>query len=565
MTGSRSESAISSPQSPISNPNEWRFVLLFSVIALVVSSVPYALGAAQATDERVFGGFVYAVEDCYSYLAKMRQGAEGAWLFHIAYTPEPHPGALFFLFHLLLGKLAALLPGGDLTARSVWVYHGARLAFGLGLLLTVYRFLAALTERLAVRRLAWLMVTFGGGLGWLLLALGQSNWLGSMPLDFMLPEGFTFLVLYAFPHIALARTILLWGILFILRAWQEHPNSADPRTHHTPRITFPASRLAGVKWALLAGLLWLLMGLIVPFYVAVAWVVVGVAWGVLGLRQRRVRWREGLVAGLAVLISAPVIAYSVWTFTAEPVYRVWAAQNLILSPHPLHYLAAYGVPLVLAGFAVGETWRSKGMGWLALAWVGVVPFLIYLPFNLQRRLVEGVQVPLSLLAALGVVGLGVRGSRLRIVVIIVLVILPLTNGLLVAGNSLVLQGLPAPIYRDASEVAALDWLSQQVRSDDVVLASYETGNYLPARVGARAFVGHGPESIHAEEKRLLVTRFFEATTDDAWRQQLLARYGADFVFWGPVEQQLGTFDPRRASYLRQVYQAGEYATFEVER
>ena len=221
---------------------EYGFVLICGVVALAITSIPYVLGAVLATESRVFGGFVYAVEDCYSYLAKMRQGAEGAWLFHIAYTPEPHMGTMFFLFHLLLGKVAALLPGGDLTARMVWVYHGARWVFGLGLLLTVYRFLAAFTERVGVRRLAWLLVTFGGGLGWLLVALGQPDWLGSMPLDFILPEGFTFLVLYAFPHIALARTLLLWGVLSLLQAWERRPKSEAQGPHHASRITHHVSR-----------------------------------------------------------------------------------------------------------------------------------------------------------------------------------------------------------------------------------------------------------------------------------------------------------------------------------
>ena len=317
----------SSLQSRICSWREYRFVLAFSIIVLIVTSIPYVLGAALATEERVFGGFVYALEDCYSYLAKMRQGAEGAWLFRIAYTPEPHRGALFFPFHLLLGKVAGALPWGDLTTRMVWVYHGARAVLGLALLLTVYRFVAEFTKQVAVRRLAWLMVAFGGGLGWLLVAVGQPGWLGSMPLDFVLPEGFTFLVLYAFPHIALGRSLLLWGILFLLRAWQGRPECK--------------SRITLLKWTALAGFLWLLMGLIVPFYVPIAWVVTGTAWMVLGLWKRQVVWREGWLASVAVAISAPIVLYSAWVFLTDPVYGTWGTQNLILSPHPLHYLAAY--------------------------------------------------------------------------------------------------------------------------------------------------------------------------------------------------------------------------------
>ncbi|MFN2270602.1 MAG: hypothetical protein ACK2US_07195 [Anaerolineae bacterium] len=539
---------------------EYCFVLVVGILALAVTSIPYVVGAARATEDRVFGGFVFALEDCYSYLAKMRQGAQGAWLFHIAYTSEPHMGTFFFPFHLILGKVAALVPFGSLTTRMVWVYHAARWVFGLGLLLTVYRFLAAFTERVTVRRVAWLMVIFGGGLGWLIVALGQSDWLGFPPLDFILPEGFTFLVLYAFPHIALGRTLLLWGILFLLRAWGG--SRASHITHHESRVD--------LRWALSTGFMWFLMGLIVPFYVPVAWAVMGAAWLVLCVRQRCVMWREVWLAAIPALISAPVVAYSLWVFSSDPVYKVWSAQNQIPSPPPLHYLAAYGVLLLLAAFAVRDAWRSERPAWLALAWVGVVPFLVYLPFNLQRRLVEGVQVPLSLLAAWGLEQISnfksqIPSLRRWLVMGMVLLVLSLTNVILVAGNTLALRWHSESIYRDAAEIAAMDWLSERVESDDVALASYETGNYLPARVWMRVFVGHGPETVHFDEKKALMARFFDATTDDTWRQELLEEYGIDYVFWGPAERQVGDFDPQAVAYLREIYAAGGYAIFEIER
>ena len=535
-------------------PTEWRWVLAWSWWPLLLTSFPYLLAAALATDERAFGGFVYAVEDGYSYLAKMRLGAEGAWLFRIAYTPEPHHWALFFPFHILLGKVARLLPGGDLTTCMVWTYHGARLVCGLLLLLMVYRFLAAFTERIVVRRWAWLLVTWSGGLGWLLVVLGQPGWLGSMPLDFILPEGFTFLVLYGFPHIALARALLLVGMVGMLHAWGWGRLRSDLRS------------------ALGSGLAWLTMGLIVPFYVAVAWAVLGGAWVVWAVRRRRIPWRALWMAALAMAVSAPIVLYSAWMFTVDPVYQVWGTQNRILSPHPLHYLVAYGVPLAWAAVSLRDVWRDAGPGWWALAWVGVVPLLVYLPINIQRRLVEGVQVPLSLLAAWGMVR--VRESLRRMPqgwMAAVLVTLSLTNVLLIGGNCLALRGLPAPIYRDVEEIAALDWLAGEVDFDDVVLTAYETGNYLPARVAARAFVGHGPESVHAEEKKALVARFFsetsetvDRTVDDRWRQRLLREYGVDYVFWGPAERRLGAFDPTGASYLRPVYRSAGYIVFRVE-
>jgi hypothetical protein len=528
---------------------EWRWVIGASIVSLAITCVPYLLGWALETPERMFGGCILLTDDCYSYLAKMERAAQGEWLFQIPYTPEPHAKTLLYTFYLLLGKAVALT-----GLSSVIIYHVARMVFGLGLLATVYCFLATFTRCLAVRRVAWLMVTFGGGLGWLLVACGQFNWLGTPPLDFYLPEGFAFLVLYSSPHIAVAQSLLLWGILFLLRAWKGCLESDSEVTCRTLSVT-------ALKWAMLAGMMWLLMGFVIPFYAAVGWAVLGGAWLVLGIRRRRLMFREGVLGGVTVLLSAPVMVYSAWVFTTDPVYGTWGAQNLILSPHPLHYLTAYGIPLVLAAFAVRDVWHAEGASWLVLVWVGVAMVLVYLPFNLQRRLVAGGQISLSLLAAWGAVRLW-RMRRRRLVVALLVTMLP-TNFILMTGSSAWMFTRPAPIFRDTAEIAALDWLAERALSDDIVLTAYETGNYLPVRAVARVFWGHGLETVDADEKERLVTRFFDIETDDVWRRQLLTGYGVDYVFWGPVERALGGFEPGQAEYLTLVYDVAGYAVFEV--
>ena len=54
---------------------EWRWLLLWGAVLLVLSNLPTVLGAILSSPEAVFGGAVYNVEDTNSYIAKMRQGA----------------------------------------------------------------------------------------------------------------------------------------------------------------------------------------------------------------------------------------------------------------------------------------------------------------------------------------------------------------------------------------------------------------------------------------------------------------------------------------------------------
>jgi hypothetical protein len=354
---------------------EWRWVATVSFCILAFTCLPYLLGwgvAAGSDTGLTFGGFVIGVEDGNSYLAKMAQGARGHWLFHIVYTSEPHDGALLLLFYILLGKLAALLPGAgaDLPLRLIWTYHLARLVCGAGLLAMVYRFVAEFLPTVGLRRLAWLMIALGGGLGWLLLALNMGDWLGSPPLDLILPEGFLFLTIFLLPHIALGRTLLLGGGLI----WLEGAKK------------LASSELRKQRAALWAGVLWLTMGLIVPFYPLVAGMVVGgtlLAWCLL---ERRFPGREVAFSLLAGMILSPVVLYSAWVFTTNSVMAGWAGQNLILSPPPPHYVAAYLLPALLAAAGVLWVWRAAG-GWQLAGCDGrTSPYLPYSARAGGRRL-----------------------------------------------------------------------------------------------------------------------------------------------------------------------------------
>ena len=204
---------------------------------MLATFVPYAAGwlTAAATSEMTYGGFVYGHEDMHSYLAKMRYGARDGWQFELVYTSEPQQGALVFAFHLALGKLTALIAGHPPPVPAlVTAYHAARLVCGTLMLAVSYWFIAEFLSDVKQRRLAWILVAGGGGLGWLTLLLFGPEWLGILPNEFYIPEGFSFLTLLLLPHLALARALLLTGWLAMLRAAQQG--------------SWRGAALAGVAW-----------------------------------------------------------------------------------------------------------------------------------------------------------------------------------------------------------------------------------------------------------------------------------------------------------------------------
>ena len=64
---------------------EWVWVIIWSLIILGLTSLPALYGVLLSTPENQFSGFAIGVEDTYSYLGKMRLGAEGDWQFYLIF------------------------------------------------------------------------------------------------------------------------------------------------------------------------------------------------------------------------------------------------------------------------------------------------------------------------------------------------------------------------------------------------------------------------------------------------------------------------------------------------
>jgi hypothetical protein len=503
-----------------------------AIMALTLA--PYLAGAGAQDGAWRFSGFLLAVEDGHSYIAKMLQGAQGAWLYRLPYTSEPQAGAPLNWFYLLLGKLA-----GTEHAALVTAFHGARLLAGALMLLVTYRFLAEFVPQPALRRLGLLVVALGGGLGWLITLLFPAGLLGSLPVDFISPEAFSFLILFSLPHLALARALLLLAMLAYLhgRGWR-------------------------------AGLALLGVALIQPLAVAGAAVVVALDL-IVGALARKAKGGGALVeprrklgtALTAGLVAAPVFACTAYAFAADPILRQWLAQNQLPSPHPLHYALAYGLWLAPAALGLRWLWRcDRRLAVFAAAWVLAAAALLYAPISTQRRAIEGVQAPV---AGLAMAGLGAARPKARRWAMAGLALTLPTTALLWVGALRVAARPAEPVFVPAGQAAVFAWLRENGQPGDVALGAFATGNALPAYAPLTAYIGHGPETIGLAAKRPRVEAFYQAVTPDETRRALLREGGIRWVLFGPHESELGTWQAGGADYLTPRYRAGAYAVYEA--
>jgi hypothetical protein len=536
---------------------ELRWVVIVAAIILAVSCLPYVVGYLATPPDRVFGGFLLDEIDSNTYLAKMQQGARGQWTATLLHTPEDHPALVLYLFYLGLGHLANLL-----RLPLILVYHVARIVCGLILLVGLYLFLSLFLKGRRTRWVAYLLAAVGSGLGWLIAAIAGNLALGGIsPIDFWLMEAYVFFTLFLFPQSALAMALLL-GVLGGMTFYFESEGSRRP-------------------WLFSLGC-GLALALLNPYVLVVAGVVLGGYWLVVWIARRRLPWREALALAALGLILAPPMAYYALQFNSHPVWRSFLAQDVVPSPPVWYYLAGYGLIFLLALPGVWDVLKRRDQRQLLLvAWPVMALLAVYVPLSSQRRMIFGAVIPLSALAAIGLVGvvvpwvqrsrtaawLAARGydrDRLgRMLIALTIALASISNLFLVASSTLSATLGHSDITQPVAVEEAIAWLGEHSASDDVILSSYRVGNIIPARIGRRVVWGHWDETAFYEEKKADVAAFFDTTTADSVRQAILRRYGVDYLFYGSSEQALGGFGPSKESYLDEVYRNQDVVIYHV--
>ena len=511
-----------------------RHAWVVGVLALFLSSLPYLAGYAAQTADRVFDGAVFGQADYYSHLAKMQQGLRGEWTYRLLHTSENHDGALLQTFYVALGHIARL------TGWSVpWVYHLARIVFGAMFFVAVYRFIAAFGPSTSARRLAFALVAFSSGLGWLMQMIAPAGPNGISPIDFWLVDANSFFGLLMFPHFSAVTALLL--VLFT-------------------RFVEDVQRISLVSTALLA----LLLTLIHPYSIVILVAPVAAlgAWRALRRNPLPPSWWHLL--GAALLGAAPMFAYSAIVFVTNPAFKKWGEQLYMPSPPPLYYVLGFGLVLALAAIGARRFVREAGeRAQLTLIWIGAAAIMAYAPVGIQRRLIEGMHVALCLVAAYGLCDLAERiAPRARFVAVnFTLAVASLSNLYMVIGYTAGVASGSERYFHSADLAAAIDWLGAHSAWDDTVLASERVGGLIPALIGHRVALGHWIETFDYRERQRDAAAFFDAATSDAVRIEILNRLGVRYVVRSDDERAIGRFDPGAVDYLTLVYQAGAAAVF----
>ena len=528
------------------NKSNQRWKMLFSIFLVLLTMIPYYI-ACRHNNNWIFSGFLFGTEDGNSYIAKMLNGAAGDWFFKTPYTAETQKGLLAFLPYILLGKLSS---GVEQHAQLLVLFQIFRVFSIFLFVFSTFDFIYYFIKDIKLTRIGVIFACLGGGLGWLSI-FGLQNWWGNqIPLEFYSPESFGFLSIYGLPHLAFARAFLLWGILNYLKALKS--TQPSPFLFRSGIFLFMIGFFQPLTTAIGIGLLFAYNGFLLINE---------------SLKEKNIlKGMKGINQNLKymVLVSlAPAIwvIYNFISFSTDPFLEIWQKQNIILSPPVRDYILAYILllPLMIGGFHHILKLRKQEL-YLVLVWILCFPLLAYAPYNLQRRLPEGIWIAI-IVVSLVFVSQQRKNKRL-VIFLLGLSILPQLI-ILSAGTQLALDP-KEPVFRPAEEVNAFLFLAENAQPGDIVLASYDSSNPLPAWAPVRTLTGHGPESVNLQLYEKAIKEFFSEETSQDVRINILGSNDVDFVFWGPNEKALGSWDPGTDENIVLIYDQGNYKIYSVK-
>jgi hypothetical protein len=475
------------------------------VLLIVVSAVPSLAGFFSSNTDLIYSGVVFNPIDGYTYLSKMQIGYSGDWLFTLPFTPEPGEGRFLYPFYIAAGQIMRVVP----LPGSIWFNILRLLSYGF-LVITLCKLVKKVfPENGKTQTIAAVILCAGGGLGWLLLPFGKFG------ADFWVSEAFPFLSGLANPHFPLSLGLMVAALNLL-------SSSAKP---------------AGL---FLVGITGIALSILSPFGFVVSAGVIFLSW----LWERVERKISPIFPVLVFVVSGlPYCAYQYWAVQSTPQLAAWTAQNQTPSPAIWDLLLAFSPWLILliVGWKYLSGRRDDPIIRKLIVWVIVGLVLTVVPFNLQRRFLFGLYIPI---ACLGLLALPYVAEKIRIsagrLTSTCLILSLLTPAFLLTMTTFAPIGHNPLYFYRSDELAAINWLSAQGGEPITVLASDQTGTLIPSVSRLRVLYGHPFESINAEKNKLAIARFFSGKMSSEESKLFLKENKINWILMGPREKLMGS-------------------------
>ena len=439
--------------------------LLFVVLIIVL---PHLYGLAACPPGHKFLGLVgpFGNDQAFYLGWGSRQAESGHLLFEDKFNGYTERRLVFNSLWLVMGWAARVSGTSVLT-----VFQVERVLFSVFLLIAAYRVIAAFIPSPAFRLFAVALVSLGSGLGAFLLSFGCS-WARLMP-DIWIVECNVFRTMLWESTLPAGTAFFLLSVYWTYRAFFDGP-----------------------RYAARAGLFSLVLGSVYPYAVTSVYSItlVTALYRIVTKRGARAALRTGATI---VLISVPIVAYDGLLVLTDP--ELVAGQARYESPDLLLYLLSFGWLSLLAPVGAFLALRSRDRRFdFILVWLSVTFCQIYIPVGLipfQLQLILGVQVPMVILAVYALWrGWGALRRQSRLAQALAGLAFMLLFGLSLptsvchyADVFKRLHRFELPEYIDEENLEAINWLAENTRGEEVVLAAPDVSPYIPLLAHNRVY------------------------------------------------------------------------------
>jgi hypothetical protein len=502
--------------------SEWRWVTVWGGLFAFLTLIPFAWAIIASQDNFHFFGLLADIPNGASALSKIRDGINGNWAVQLRYTPEQHEATGFFPFYVLLGHVARIFGFSEIL-----VFHLARLATSYLMFASFYQLSANIWKRIRPRRLFFFLTILGSGLGWLLLAAGFR----SITPDLSIPEAFPLYAAFTNPQypLSIALLALLAGQFMIVF----RPGFRE----------VPAVDNGGLSILVFSTLLVIVQTTALIAFGSALFVFTVVT----SYRKRQIAWHELRWFSMVFLPAFPVVVYYVLILATNDILREYNLQLVSSVPNPFLMILGYGLLLVIAapGIYYGLRRFNRDGDQLMIIWLIVNVIFIYLPFNLQQRLLLGLTIPIGYFAVRAIEEfwfdqIPIRYYPAAMVIIFTLIIpsniiamvIPIYGAIIDEAQG---EDSALLVHEDYSEI--YDWLDENGNPGEVILASPNISLWVPAETDLRVVYGHPFESVPADALDEMVEDYYSGDTCDLPFDES-QDFEVDYVVWGPQEVEL---------------------------
>ncbi len=521
--------------------------------ALVVASIGLipplvAMWSAKQQGLQWTGRQYLSPGDFTVYLSYISQAKNGH-LFFENWASSEQLTPVFNILWLKVGWLAWFLRLSPLAA-----YHVARTLLIFPLAAVAYCALAYVFRRSHERVIGFLAFMFASGVGLyaapFLQIMRPSAAAYQWPIDFWVAESNAFMTMLYSPHfVASLMLIIAVALLLLLALDAESP-----------------------EYGAWAGIVALVLFQFHPFHAPTLYVIAFLSL-LLRTRLNGIRIGQWIAVALFYAFSAPSVAYYYWLTHWSPNAAFMLQNNVTTTPNLLHVVLGLGIVVPLAAFGWFKSRDEKSLSLehrqFFAAWTIAQFAMIYSPLVFQRRLIEGLQFPLTVLAVPAVLAfvnapvIRKRLNALSVGFLAIALFLPSTFSTVVrsVAASSPANDNDAIFFLSHDESSVLAWVRNESPSDTVVLCTLGTGNDVMGSGERRVYVGHWANTVNLPAKLDEVTDFFARMSDDE-RRAFAKAHGITEVIVGPRERALGGASLREPGFTRQ-FVSGEYSVYSL--